>query len=66
MEQMTREEIQRRMDELAREYVETYSPEIPPKLYLLPANLRDRKARKALRTKNRERKSQYGYKLQGA
>jgi hypothetical protein len=39
MEQMTREEIQKRMDELARKYVETHNPEIPQKLYLLAREL---------------------------
>jgi len=34
MEQMTREEIQKRMDELARKYVETHNPEIPTKALL--------------------------------
>ena len=39
MEQMTREEIQKRMDELARKYVETHNSEIPQKLYLLAREL---------------------------
>jgi hypothetical protein len=36
---MTREEIEQRMDELARKYVETHDPEIPQKLYLLAREL---------------------------
>jgi hypothetical protein len=32
---MTREEIERRMDELARKYVETHNPEIPEELHRL-------------------------------
>jgi hypothetical protein len=39
MQQMTREEIEQKMDELAREYVETHDPEIPQKLYLLAREL---------------------------
>jgi uncharacterized protein YcbK (DUF882 family) len=36
---MTREEIKRRLDELAREYVETHNPEIGEKLYELAKQL---------------------------
>ena len=32
---MTREEIKRRLDELARKYVETHDKEIVPELYRL-------------------------------
>jgi hypothetical protein len=36
---MTREEIEKRMDELAREYVETHNPEIAVELYRLAREL---------------------------
>jgi hypothetical protein len=36
---MTREEIKRRLAELAREYVETPNPEIVPELYKLAREL---------------------------
>jgi FKBP-type peptidyl-prolyl cis-trans isomerase (trigger factor) len=32
---VTREEIEQRMDELAREYTETHDPEIPDEIYRL-------------------------------
>jgi hypothetical protein len=32
---MTREEIEQKMDELAREYHETHDPEIPEEIYRL-------------------------------
>jgi FKBP-type peptidyl-prolyl cis-trans isomerase (trigger factor) len=35
VQQITREEIERRMDELAREYVETHNPKIITELYQL-------------------------------
>jgi hypothetical protein len=37
--EMTREEIEQRMDELARTYVETHNPEIPQELYRLAREL---------------------------
>ena len=39
MEEMTREEIQKRMDELARKYVETRDPEIREEIYRLGLDL---------------------------
>ena len=36
---MTREEIEQRMDHLARKYLETHDPEIPYKLYKLAREL---------------------------
>jgi hypothetical protein len=36
---MTREEIKRRLDELAREYIETHNPEIAVELYRLAREL---------------------------
>jgi hypothetical protein len=39
MEQMTREEIERKMDELARKYVETRNPKIPQEPYRLAREL---------------------------
>jgi hypothetical protein len=36
---MTREEIEKRMDELAREYVETHDPKIIEELYELAQEL---------------------------
>ena len=39
MEQMTPEEIEKRMDELARKYVETRDKEIPQELYQLAREL---------------------------
>jgi hypothetical protein len=36
---MSREEIKRRLDELAREYVETHNPEIAVELYRLAREL---------------------------
>ena len=36
---MTREEMDRRMDDLAREYLETHNPEIPKELYRLSREL---------------------------
>jgi FKBP-type peptidyl-prolyl cis-trans isomerase (trigger factor) len=36
---VTREEIERRMDEFAREYVETHDPEIPEEIYRLARQL---------------------------
>ena len=72
MQPMTRQEIQQKMDELAHKYVETRDKTIIEQLYHRPA-LRiepraweDREGGKDVRTKNREGKSQYGYKLQGA
>jgi hypothetical protein len=32
---MTREEIEQKMDELAREFAETHNPEIPQEIYRL-------------------------------
>ncbi len=32
---VTREEIEQKMDELAREYHDTHDPEIPPKIFEL-------------------------------
>ena len=37
--EMTREEIEAKMDELARKYVETHNPEIPQELYQLAREL---------------------------
>jgi FKBP-type peptidyl-prolyl cis-trans isomerase (trigger factor) len=37
---MTREEIEQRMDELAREY-ETHDPEIPAEIYRLARQLKE-------------------------
>ena len=39
MQQMTREEIKKRLDELARKYVETHDKEIVPELYRLAREL---------------------------
>jgi hypothetical protein len=39
MQQMTREEIERKMDELAREYVETHNRKIVDQLYELASVL---------------------------
>ena len=39
MEQMTREEIEHKMDELARKYMETRDKEIPQELYRLAREL---------------------------
>jgi hypothetical protein len=39
MRPMTREEIEKRMDELARKYVETRDKEIPQELYRLSREL---------------------------
>jgi hypothetical protein len=36
---MTREELKRRLDELAREYVETHNPNIVEELYRLAREL---------------------------
>jgi FKBP-type peptidyl-prolyl cis-trans isomerase (trigger factor) len=36
---VTREEIEQRMDELAREYRETHVPEIPEEIYRLARQL---------------------------
>jgi hypothetical protein len=36
---ITREEIEKRMDELARKYVETHDPEIPQEIYRLAREL---------------------------
>jgi hypothetical protein len=36
---MTREEFEQRMDELAREFVETHDPEIPEEIYKLARQL---------------------------
>jgi FKBP-type peptidyl-prolyl cis-trans isomerase (trigger factor) len=36
---MTREEIEKRMDELAREYIETHDPKIIEELYELALEL---------------------------
>ena len=36
---MTREEMDRRMDDLAREYLETHNPEIQKELYRLSREL---------------------------
>jgi hypothetical protein len=38
---MTREEIERKMDELAREYYETHDPEIPEEIYRLARLLKE-------------------------
>ena len=39
---MTREEVEQKMDELAREYHETYDPEISEEIYELARRLKDR------------------------
>ncbi len=41
MQQMTRQEIERRMDELARKYVETHDHKIVEELYRLSRLLTD-------------------------
>ena len=38
---MTREEIRRLLDELARKYIETHNPEIAEKLYRLAKQLEE-------------------------
>ena len=38
---MTREEIEQKMDELARKYVETHDPEIPYEIYRLARQLQE-------------------------
>jgi hypothetical protein len=38
---MTREEIEQKMDELAREFAETHDPEIPAEIYRLVRLLTD-------------------------
>jgi NAD-dependent DNA ligase len=38
---MTREEIEQKMDELARKYVETHDPEIPYEIYRLARQLEE-------------------------
>jgi hypothetical protein len=39
---MTREEIEQKMDELAREYHDTHDPEIPEQILELARRLRER------------------------
>jgi len=41
MDVMTRQEIEQRMDELAREYHENKDPEIPEEIYELARRLRE-------------------------
>jgi hypothetical protein len=36
---MTREELKKRLDELARDYVETHNPDIPYEIYKLAREL---------------------------
>jgi hypothetical protein len=38
---MTREEIEQKMDELAREYRDTHDPEIPEEIFELAGRLRE-------------------------
>jgi FKBP-type peptidyl-prolyl cis-trans isomerase (trigger factor) len=38
---VTREEIEQKMDELAREYRDTHDPEIPEEIYRLARQLRE-------------------------
>jgi hypothetical protein len=38
---MTREEIEQKMDELAREFANTHDPEIPEEIYELARRLRE-------------------------
>jgi hypothetical protein len=38
---MTRAEIENRMDELAREFAETYNPDIPAEIYRLARLLKE-------------------------
>jgi hypothetical protein len=38
---MTREEIERKMDELAREFAETHDPKIPAEIYKLARMLKE-------------------------
>jgi hypothetical protein len=38
---MTRQEIEQKMDALAREYHETHDPEIPEEIYALARRLRE-------------------------
>ena len=38
---MTRQEIEQKMDELAREYQDTHDPEIPADIYELARRLRE-------------------------
>jgi FKBP-type peptidyl-prolyl cis-trans isomerase (trigger factor) len=40
---VTREEIEQKMDELAREYHETHDPEIPEEIYRLARQLGEMK-----------------------
>ena len=44
---MTRQEIEQKMDELAREYRDTHDPEIPEEIYALARWLREDGALKA-------------------
>jgi hypothetical protein len=41
VEKMTRQEIEQKMDELAREYHENHDPEIPEKIFELARRLRE-------------------------
>jgi hypothetical protein len=38
---MTREQIEQKMDELAREYHETHDPQIPAEIYRLARQLKE-------------------------
>ena len=38
---MTRQEIEQKMDELAREFAKTHDPEIPEEMFELARRLRD-------------------------
>ena len=38
---MTRQEIEQRMDELAREYYDTHDPEIPEEIFELARRLKE-------------------------
>src|SRR4029434_2662291 len=40
---VTREDIEQKMDELAREFADTHDPEIPEEIFELARQLRDRK-----------------------
>ena len=47
---MTREEIEKRLDELARKYIETHDPEIVEELYKLASKLEKMEKSYELRT----------------
>ena len=60
MRPVTRQEIEQKMDELAREYHETHDPEIPEEIYRLARQLGEDEEERKFKTKLEELSKRIG------